>query len=112
MLRAGTSGNNGEGEGPPCFLLSLRRPTPDLTGNDELVCMFIVLDRNTDEIALTLGVSRNTVNATRYRLRKKLGLEKDKRLGRLEEVGSLKPSHIAKTTCPLFILKGYTGYMP
>ena len=66
----------------PHFLPDLRGDFPDLTPNDELVAMLIYVRQNTDEISLTLGISRASVNSARYRLRKKLALDKDTDLDR------------------------------
>lgn len=60
----------------PNFLRNMRRDFPDLTDNDELVCMLIFLRFNSDEIALSLGISRLSVNSIRHRIRKKMRLEK------------------------------------
>lgn len=60
----------------PNFLRNMRRDFPDLTANDELVCMLIFLRFNSDEIALSLGISRLSVNSIRHRIRKKMHLEK------------------------------------
>lgn len=61
----------------PHYLPVLRRQFPELTKNDELLCMLIILNQSTDEIALVLGISRASVNSGRSRIRKKFGLEKD-----------------------------------
>ncbi|EFR53586.1 hypothetical protein BFAG_02281 [Bacteroides fragilis 3_1_12] len=59
---------------------ALRCQCPELTRNDELLCMLILLNQSTDEIALALGISRASVNSGRSRIRKKLGLGKDESL--------------------------------
>ena len=61
----------------PHFLPDLRGEYPGLTPNDELVCMLIYMGMSTDEIALSLGISRPSVNSARYRIRKKLSLTKE-----------------------------------
>lgn len=61
----------------PHFLSGLRSECPELTSNDELVCMLILLNMSTDEIAMSLGISRPSVNSARYRIRKRLHLDKD-----------------------------------
>lgn len=60
----------------PNFLRNLRHDYPDLTDNDELVCMLILLRFNSDEIAMCLGISRQSVISIRHRIRKKMKLEK------------------------------------
>lgn len=64
----------------PYYLPALRCRCPELTKSDELLCMLIILNQSTDEAALALGISRASVNSGRSRIRKKLGLEKDKSL--------------------------------
>lgn len=64
----------------PHYLPALRRLCPELTKNDELLCMLIMLNQSTDEAALALGISRASVNSGRSRIRKKLGLGKDESL--------------------------------
>lgn len=61
----------------PRYLPNLRSHYPELTKSDELFCMLIYLNQNTDEIALSLGISRASVNSARSRIRKKLGLKKE-----------------------------------
>lgn len=57
----------------PNYLPVLRSRCPELTKSDELFCMLIMLNQSTDEAALTLGISRASVNPARSRIRKKLG---------------------------------------
>ena len=61
----------------PDFLPSLRKDFPELTPGNELVCMMIFLHKSTDEIALALGISRDSVNKTRYRLRQRFNLPRE-----------------------------------
>jgi len=61
----------------PNFLPDIRRDFPDLTHGNELVCMMIYLHKSTDEIALALGISRDSVNKTRYRLRQRFNLPRE-----------------------------------
>lgn len=61
----------------PHFLTDLREKSRELTPNDELLCMLILMKMSTDEIALSLGISRQSVNSARYRLRKKFHLDKE-----------------------------------
>lgn len=60
----------------PNFLRNLRHDYPELTDNDELVCMLILLRFNSDEIAMSLGISRQSVISVRHRIRKKMKLDK------------------------------------
>lgn len=61
----------------PRFLPLLRRDYPAITPANELVCMMIYLNKSTDEIALALGISRDSVNKTRYRLRRTFALPRE-----------------------------------
>lgn len=61
----------------PSFLSGLREVCPAVTRNDELLAMLIRLNLSSEEIALALGNHKASVNTSRFRLRKKLGLEKD-----------------------------------
>lgn len=61
----------------PQFIERLRRYCPELTTGNELLCMLIVLNRRNDEIALALGISRESVTTSRYRLRQRFNLAKD-----------------------------------
>ena len=60
----------------PRFLRELREEFPTLTQNDELVCMLIYLKLTNEEISLSLGINRLSVNTARHRLRKKFNLDK------------------------------------
>ena len=64
----------------PDFTPRLKAAVPELTANDELLCMLIFLRHTTDEIAVYLGISRASVNSARYRLRTKMGLAKSENL--------------------------------
>lgn len=46
----------------PRYLPALRQHCPDLTHTDELIAMLLLLEQNNDEIALTLGVTKASVN--------------------------------------------------
>lgn len=61
----------------PSFLSEVREICPALTRNDELLAMLIRLNLSSEEIALALGNQKASVNTSRFRLRKKLGLDKD-----------------------------------
>lgn len=64
----------------PAYLPALHRMNPDITRTDELIAMLLLLDLSSDEVALTLGISRNGVNKARSRMRKRLGLDKEVKL--------------------------------
>lgn len=61
----------------PSFILRLRETCPGITRGEELLSMLLRLNLSSEEIALALGNSRTSVNTARFRLRKKLGLEKE-----------------------------------
>lgn len=61
----------------PHFIPDLRRDYPSITPNDELISMLIYMKYSSEEIALFLGISKQSVNSARYRLRKKLDLDKE-----------------------------------
>lgn len=61
----------------PHFLKNLRRDYPALTSGDELLCMLIYLRVPPIDMAASLGISRPSLNSARYRLRKRLNLDKD-----------------------------------
>lgn len=61
----------------PNFVSDLRNDFPGLTSSQELVCMMIFLHKNADEIARALGISRDSVNKSRYRIRRRLGLPRE-----------------------------------
>lgn len=61
----------------PHFITDLRRDVPGITPGNELICMMIYLHKSTDEISLALGISRESVLKSRYRLRQRLGLARE-----------------------------------
>lgn len=61
----------------PGFVDRLRREFPNLTPGNELLCMLIALNRRNDEIALALGISRDSLATSRSRLRARLNLPKE-----------------------------------
>lgn len=61
----------------PGFIPTLKKDYPQLSTNDELLCMLLYLHHTTDEISVYLGITRASVNTARYRLRSKLGLAKE-----------------------------------
>lgn len=61
----------------PSFLSGLRKVCPTVTRSEELLVMLVRLHLSSDEIAFALGNNRASVNTSRFRFRKKLGLEKE-----------------------------------
>lgn len=61
----------------PGFIDRLRREFPNLTVGNELLCMLIALNRRNEEIALALGISRDSLATSRSRLRSRLNLSKE-----------------------------------
>lgn len=64
------------------FLTRLRADYPDLSPNEQKLCAFLRLNLNTKEIANLLHISLRGVEVARYRLRKKLDLEKGQNLSK------------------------------
>ena len=64
----------------PDYIPALHRLSLDITRTDELIAMLIILELSSDEIALTLGISKIGVNKARSRMRKRLGLAGDTKL--------------------------------
>ncbi|WP_370795320.1 tetratricopeptide repeat protein [Bacteroides stercorirosoris] len=64
----------------PLYLPKLREKYPHLTRNEELLAMLICMNQSTDEIALIMGINRNSVNMIRSRMRKKINLTKEESL--------------------------------
>lgn len=64
----------------PEYIPALHRLSPDITRTDELIAMLVILELSSDEIALTLGISRLGVNKARSRMRKRLGLARNANL--------------------------------
>lgn len=61
----------------PGFIERLRKDYPGITSGNELLCMLIRLHKSIDETALALGISRESVNTARYRLRSRFNLPKN-----------------------------------
>lgn len=61
----------------PDYLMSLRQCSSEITSTDELIAMLILLELSNGEIALTLGISKNSVNKARSRMRQRLGLKSE-----------------------------------
>ncbi len=62
------------------FLRRLRERFPELTPRDQKLCAYLRMNLSTKEIAPLLNISVRGVEISRYRLRKKLHLEKDANL--------------------------------
>lgn len=60
----------------PCFFRKLSEKFPHLTPNDKKLCAYLKLNLSTKEIASLLNLSLNSVLSARYRLRKKLNINK------------------------------------
>ena len=58
------------------FYENLHMHFPKLTRGDRKLCALLKLNLSSKEIARLMGISVESVHTTRYRLRKKLGLEK------------------------------------
>ena len=59
------------------FLKILKEHYPSLNQNDHRLCTFIKMNKTTKEIATFLNLSVRGVETSRYRLRKKMGLDSD-----------------------------------
>lgn len=64
----------------PNFILTLRSSIPDITRGEEILCMLIALHQNMDEVADILCIEKKSVKMSRYRLRKKIGIEQEESL--------------------------------
>lgn len=61
----------------PRFLPALKERIPNIGRKEELLSMLIVLGQDNKQIAVLMGIAHSSVNMARYRLRQKLGLDKD-----------------------------------
>lgn len=57
------------------FYKKLNEINPELTSNDHRLCALIKLNMNSKEMASVLNVAPNSIKSSRYRLKKKLGLD-------------------------------------
>ncbi len=64
------------------FLSRLRKDFFDLSPNEQKLCAFLRLNLNTKEIANLMSISQRGVEVARYRLRRKLRLEKGQNLSK------------------------------
>ncbi|PWJ37930.1 helix-turn-helix transcriptional regulator [Sediminitomix flava] len=62
------------------FYASLNEKHPNLSPNERKLCALIKLNFSSKEMAELLGVTAESINKARYRLRKKLGLNRDDNL--------------------------------
>lgn len=62
------------------FFKRLRQKHPELTPKDQKLCAYLRMNLSTKEIAPLLNISVRGVEISRYRVRKKLGLESDTNL--------------------------------
>jgi DNA-binding CsgD family transcriptional regulator len=59
------------------FMKRLHQRFPDLSNNEYMMCAYLKMELSTKEMAPLLGISVRGVETLRYRLRKKLGLERE-----------------------------------
>jgi ligand-binding sensor domain-containing protein/DNA-binding CsgD family transcriptional regulator len=62
------------------FITRLKERCPDLTNKDLKLCTYLRMNLSTKEIAILANVSQRGIDASRYRLRKKLNLDSDTNL--------------------------------
>ena len=62
------------------FLKNLREQYPKLTNYDQKICAYLRMNLSTKEIATLMNISIRGVEGSRYRLRKKLEIPKEKNL--------------------------------
>lgn len=62
------------------FLKRLGEQYPQLTVSDKKMCAYLKMDLSSKEIAPLLNLTVRSVEMTRYRLRKKLGLSREDNL--------------------------------
>ena len=61
-------------------MTKLSRTYPSLNMNERLMCAYLRMSMSTKEMAPMLNISVRGVETIRYRLRKKLGLEREDNL--------------------------------
>ncbi|PQJ23457.1 hypothetical protein [Tenacibaculum sp. SG-28] len=64
----------------PDFFDTLKNLAPNLSVNDLKHCAYIVSNLKSKEVALLINVSPRSVETTRYRIKKKLGLQRENNL--------------------------------
>lgn len=62
------------------FIKKLKKRFPGLTENELLFCAYISVDLSSADIATLKDINIKSVNMTRYRLKKKLGISKNQEL--------------------------------
>ncbi|MFY7651263.1 MAG: ligand-binding sensor domain-containing protein [Chitinophagaceae bacterium] len=62
------------------FVLKLKEKHPNITSNDVKLCAYLYMNLSSKEIAQLLNISVRGVEISRYRLRKKLGIDTDTNL--------------------------------
>ncbi|MEM6380985.1 MAG: helix-turn-helix transcriptional regulator, partial [Bacteroidota bacterium] len=62
------------------FYRHLKEKFPKLTQGDLKLCALIKLNFSSKDVAKLMGISVESVHTTRYRLRKKLGLQREDNL--------------------------------
>jgi len=62
------------------FYKELHKAHPDLTPNEIKICAFIRLNMSTKEISAITHQTVKTINMARFRLRKKLNIDRDENL--------------------------------
>lgn len=67
----------------PSFISNLKKRAPDIGKREQLLCMLIVLECDTEQISNLMSVAPKSVNMARWRLRKKFGLAPDQSLDEL-----------------------------
>ncbi|MBK6938351.1 MAG: hypothetical protein IPH18_16945 [Chitinophagaceae bacterium] len=59
------------------FIIKLKEKHPSLTGNELKLCTYLRMNLSTKEIAQLMNISVRGVEISRYRLRKKLGIQQE-----------------------------------
>ncbi|MEN8250471.1 MAG: inorganic phosphate transporter [Bacteroidota bacterium] len=65
------------------FFQNLEKTYPGLTDNEKKLCSLLRLKLTSKEIASILNISPKSVEVSRYRLRKKMGISKDDKLSKI-----------------------------
>ena len=65
----------------PGFISSLSKKHPDLTTKDLKYCCYLKMNLSNDDIRNLLGINQESVRTHKYRLKKKLFLPKEQKLG-------------------------------
>ena len=76
------------------FLKTLSERYPQLTHKDKMLCAYLKMNMISKEIAPLLNISVRGVEISRYRLRKKLGLDEKDNLA--EFLQKINPPHISR----------------